>query len=309
MAPRLWRLAELQPVRSARHFMSSLVALSAISLATAAAAGNDGQQNRPPIDWQVGPCMCQLGSVAQIRIPKDFRCTGREGTKRFLELNHNPASGTDLGTVLSPIGDDETYWFAIFTFDEIGYVKDDEKDRLDADSLLASIKKGTDAANKLRRERGWAPLEIVGWERKPFYDERNNHLAWAIRARSEGGEGVNYSTRLLGRYGVMHANLVTSADRFNLELPQFEDSLRSFSFKDGSRYAEFRPGDKIAKYGLTALIAGGAGAALVKSGLLAKFWKLLVAAGLAMAAAIKKFFSGMFGRKKSAVSEDATGPQ
>ena len=46
-------------------------------------------------------------------------------------------------------------------------------------------------------------------------------------------------------------------------------------FKAGSRYAEFGQGDKIAAYGLTALVAGGAGAALAKSGLLSKMWKAI----------------------------------
>ena len=44
---------------------------------------------------------------------------------------------------------------------------------------------------------------------------------------------------------------------------------------------------------LTALIAGGAGAAAVKTGLLKKVWKLLVFAFVAVASAIKKFFSGL----------------
>ncbi len=283
--------------------------LLALMVAGPALAGDKKAEDGPKIDWQLGPCVCKLGSAAQVRIPEGFRCTGREGTKRFLELNQNPASGEDLGTILSPIGDDNRYWFAIFTFDEIGFVKDDEKDKLDADKILASIKQGTAAANEERRKRGWGTLEIVGWEKQPFYDSRTNNLSWAIRAKSAGGEGVNYSTRLLGRYGVMHANLVTSAELFSAQLPEFETSLQAFSFQQGSRYAEFRAGDKIAKYGLTALVAGGAGAALAKSGLLAKFWKLLVVGAVAVFAAIKRFFARLLGKQKSSVNEGATDPR
>ena len=36
--------------------------------------------------------------------------------------------------------------------------------------------------------------------------------------------------------------------------------MGAYSFKPGGLYAEFRAGDKIAKYGLTALVAGGVGA-------------------------------------------------
>ena len=38
---------------------------------------------------------------------------------------------------VAPAGED---WFAVFEFDDVGYVKDDEKDSLDANALLDSIK-------------------------------------------------------------------------------------------------------------------------------------------------------------------------
>jgi len=44
--------------------------------------------------------------------------------------------------------------------------------------------------------------------------------------------------------------------------------IGGFSYSSGYKYAEWRSGDKVAAYGLTALVAGGAGVALVKSGLL-----------------------------------------
>ena len=45
-------------------------------------------------------------------------------------------------------------------------------------------------------------------------------------------------------------------------------------------------------YGLAALVAGGAGVALVQSGLLARFWKLIVAGVLALGAGVKRIFTG-----------------
>ena len=56
-------------------------------------------------------------------------------------------------------------------------------------------------------------------------------------------------------------------------------------------------GDRVAEYGLTALVAGGVGAAAVKSGLLGKIWKALVFAVLAVGAALKRFFASVFGSK------------
>ena len=47
---------------------------------------------------------------------------------------------------------------------------DDEKDSLDADAMIASIREGTEAANEERRRRGWSTMTILGWHEEPFYD-------------------------------------------------------------------------------------------------------------------------------------------
>ena len=57
-------------------------------------------------------------------------------------------------------------------------------------------------------------------------------------------------------------------------VPDFDKLLAGFEFATGNRYAEWVKGDKVAAYGLTALVAGGVGAAAVKSGALGKLWKL-----------------------------------
>jgi uncharacterized membrane-anchored protein len=67
--------------------------------------------------------------------------------------------------------------------------------------------------------------------------------------------------------------------------------LTGYRFQPGNTYAEFVPGkDRLAEIGLTVVIAGGAGVALVKSGLLARFWKVLVAGGAALVAGIGRLF-------------------
>jgi uncharacterized membrane-anchored protein len=96
--------------------------------------------------------------------------------------------------------------------------------------------------------------------------------------------------RLLGRRGVMNVDLVLAPEEVDAVVPAFEKVLGGFAFKQGSRYAEFVQGDKVAAYGLTALVAGGAGAALAKSGLLGKFWKAIVVGVLALVGFIKKLF-------------------
>lgn len=249
-------------------------------------------QDRTAIEWQTGPGVGRLGNIAQIQIPEGYHFAGREGVKRFLELTENPTSGDELGVIVPPGNDDGPQWFVVFTFSGIGYVRDDEKNELDADAILKTLKTGTERANRERAKRGWTSMHIIGWEQPPRYDAITHNLTWAIRGGDQQADVVNYSVRLLGRRGVMHADLVLSPEQLEATIPEFDGILAGFDFVEGNRYAEFVKGDKIAEYGLTALIAGGVGAAAMKSGVLAKLWKAIVLGVLALVAAAKRVLFG-----------------
>jgi uncharacterized membrane-anchored protein len=242
------------------------------------------------LSWQAGPTTAQLGSIAQIDVPAGFQFVGKPDAGRFMELIENPSDGSELGLMLH----EADGWFVVFEFSDDGYVKDDDRD-FDADGILDSIKAGTEAANKIRRERGWSTMNIVGWDQAPFYDPTTNNLTWSIRGASDNGETVNHSTRVLGRRGVMKVALVASPDEMGSALPEFTNAMAQFSFTPGNRYSEFTRGDKIAEYGLAGLIAGGAGVALVKTGVLQKFWKLIVVGVLALLGAVKRILAGLSG--------------
>jgi uncharacterized membrane-anchored protein len=244
------------------------------------------------LHWQAGPTTAQLGSIAQIDIPEGFQFVGKPDAGRFMELIENPSDGSELGLMLHA----DEGWFVVFEFSDDGYVKDDDRD-FDADGILSSIKSGTEAANKIRRERGWGTMSIVGWHQAPFYDSKTNNLTWSIKGASDDGETINHSTRLLGRRGVMKVALVASPDQMGTALPEFNNTLSQFAFTPGNRYSEFTRGDKIAEYGLAGLIAGGAGVALVKTGLLQKFWKLIVVGFIALVGAVKRLLAGLTGKR------------
>jgi uncharacterized membrane-anchored protein len=78
--------------------------------------------------------------------------------------------------------------------------------------------------------------------------------------------------------------------------------MTGLSFRPTQAYTEFREGDKTAEYGLSALIAGGAAAAVVKSGAgkgLIKIIFVAVAAAFAgIAAAVIGLFKRLFGGSK-----------
>lgn len=255
------------------------------------------------IQWTKGPGKGDLKSIAEVTVPEGFMFTGGKGTRQLMEAMGNPTSGSELG-FLAPTS---LVWFVVFDYSDVGYVKDDDKDKLDADKLLKSIKQGTEEANKYREKMGASALHITGWEIPPRYNEQTHNLEWAIRGESEGQLVVNYNTRLLGRKGVMEVNLVIEPEKLGAALPEYQALLQNYSYKQGQRYAEYREGDKLAKYGLAALIAGGAAAVAVKTGLFAslillfkKAWKLVAVGIAAVVAWFKRLISG--GRKSGETS-------
>lgn len=276
-------------VRPEAYWLAVLLLASA---PIASAQEKDGASVLDQIPWQTGPRRAALGLQATIELKAGYRFANRDGARMLMEALENPVSGDELGVVLNP----NEGWYVMFEWDECGYVKDDDGRNLDADALLKSIRAGSEAANKERKRRGWSTLEVVGWEQPPHYDTATQNLVWAIRVRSRDGDSVNYNTRRLGRSGVVAVTLVLDPQQLEETVPQFNKLMGGFSFVSGSRYGDFRAGDKVAEYGLTALVAGGAAAVAVKSGLFKYLWKGLVVAVIAIGGAIK----AIFGRRRTA---------
>ena len=246
-------------------------------------------------EWEVGPGEGALGTVATVDVPEAYLFGDGDHARTLLEMWENPTSDIELGCVTPAAGDED--WYVFFEFDPIGYVRDDEQNDLDADAILASLREGNKRGNDERRRRGWPTIELVGWAVPPRYEPTTHNLEWATIVESENGsQSVNYSVRLLGRSGVMSAELLCDPTEMEAKLPEFRRILAGFGFVPGGRYAEFRQGDKVAAYGLSALVAGGAVAGLAKAGLLKKLLKPLLFALLFAGGAIWR----LFGRRSPA---------
>lgn len=241
----------------------------------------------------------KLGPHAEVAIPKGYMYTDGDGTRKLMQLTDNLPTKREQGMLASS---DISTWI-IFEWEDSGYVKDDDKDQLDPDATLASLKAGTEASNARRRELNMEELHVVGWVVPLRYNDLTKNLEWATRLRdSSGHESVNYNTRLLGRRGVMEVTLVCSPEEMQALLPEYQAIISTFHFNPGETYAEYRSGDKIAKYGLTGLVAAGAVAAASKAGLfnwVAKLGKGLIVILIAIAAGIKKLVSKMIGARGS----------
>jgi uncharacterized membrane-anchored protein len=291
-----------------RWILAAVITVTATSAVVAqetdAARRAEMRRRFQAISWDEGPIAGALGDEAKVRVPNGCRFTGAPGTQAFMELNENPTDGDERGTVLCRGAEEGSgIWFVVFTYRGSGYVKDNERDAIDADKLLARLRKGNKAGNEERGRRGWEKIELDGWQQPPYYDARTNNLTWGLRLIDESGDTtINHSVRLLGRGGVMEVDLVAGPALAQAAIPTFESMLAGFTYVPGQRYAEWRAGDKVAEYGLTALVAGGAGAVAAKSGLFGKLAKGIVALCVAAIARFKSAIARLFGRKGNATA-------
>lgn len=262
-----------------------LVLLAAPLLASSQQAGeSEIARQMQALAWQRGPTDGSIGGMATLKVPDGHAFLDGPNTRRFLELNGNPPRDNRY-TLLGPEG----AWFAVFFFEESGYVKDDEK--LDPDALLKSLQESDQHANDERKRLGLRGLHTDGWVVPPRYDVATRRLEWGMRLRGDDGRQlVNYTIRLLGRRGVMHAILVSDPESLNREIAEFKAVLAGYDFTSGQRYAEFRAGDRVAEYGLAALVLGGAAAVATKTGFFKAFGKIIVFGVAALGAAVAALF-------------------
>ena len=247
------------------------------------------------------------GGLAKLSVPQTFRYLNPQDANKVLhELWGNPPNREDLG-LLVPANlslDNNDCWAVVISYDEQGYVKDDEAATLDYNKLLTQMKESTRAANRERVAEGYRAIELVGWAAPPRYDKATNKMYWAKELKFQGANEntLNYNIRILGRRGVLVLNAVATV----AQLPEIERAAPSIlsmvDFKEGHRYADFNPKtDKVAAVGIAALVAGGVA---VKMGLFKGLFVALLAAkkfviigGAAVVAWLRRLFGS--GREKS----------
>ncbi len=250
------------------------------------------------------------GGTATIDLPETFRFIEQEGSRRLLvdAWGNEPAAAEQvLGMLIpsdvSPLA--EEGWGIIITFEEEGYINDSDAADIDYTELLEQMQEATIAANDERIEFGFEPVTFVGWAEPPSYNEAAHKLYWAkeLSFGDSPEHTLNYNIRILGRRGVLVLNAVAAMGQLDIIRTEAKSVLSAVDFNDGHRYTDYISGDKVASYGITALIAGGAGALAAKTGLLAKFWKLILVGLAAVGAMFKKLFGRFFGKRSGTESE------
>jgi uncharacterized membrane-anchored protein len=249
------------PVRKV-SFKSELVFTLLLIFACFGISRSAGQQssllsfNSPgqeQIDWTSGPADASLGSLADIKIPKGYRFTDETGAGALLAKMNNPVPQGLVGILAPESGE----WWVVLTYKDMGYIKDVDKDKIVAATVLKTISDRAQRQNEDRRLRGLPLISSVDWALSPAYDTKTHSLEWAVRAKTQSSEVVNHTVRVLGRKGVLEATAVSPYQSRNTEAAiPLNELMKNISFKQGQRYTDYQKGDKVSNVGLAGVIIG-----------------------------------------------------
>lgn len=240
------------------------------------------------------------GGFAKIDVPKGLRFLDAAQSKTVLvDLWGNPNANGIIGMLFpekyTPL--DEKSWAFTISFDDMGYVEDDDAEDMDYAELLTNLKKETSDANAERTKGGYEPIELVNWASTPFYDKERKVLHWAKELKfGEATENtINYDVRILGRKGVLSMNAVGKMSSLNEIKPAINYLLSSVKFTPGNQYSDFDSSvDQVAAWSIGGLVAGKV---LAKVGLWALFAKYIKLIFIAIAAAFGGIWKWIKNRK------------
>lgn len=256
-------------------------------------------------------------NLATLMVPQGWRyLDGKQSDQVLSDLWGNPPGDHSMGMLfpesLGPI-DSNAYAFNI-TWEDMGYVKDDDADKINYNDLLKEIQKDATEANKTREKEGYDPITIVGWASDPFYDKDKKVLHWAkeIHFGDLDANTLNYDVRVLGRKGVLSMNAIGSMDQLPLVKSAIPSIMASVAYNEGNKYSDYSEssGDKIAALTIGGLVAGKVLAKVGFFALIAKFGKIIIVALLAGGSAVWRFITGR--RKESeetAFTTNQDGPE
>lgn len=238
---------------------------------------------KPDEHLTLGPATVRLGTLlANLELPAGYIFVDKEEAEKFLKAQGSSPEGI-LGIIAPADQNKDGSFVVICRFEDVGYVKDDDADKIKPDEILNSYKEGTRDQNEERKELNLPPIFVGGWAEKPHYKKESHQVIWGIEVKDEDRaeapvQDINYNTRILGRRGVLSLNLVTSPQELEANKKKVAQLLDATTFVKSQTYADYDPAtDKKAEYGLAGLIlGGGAMAAAAKFGVFGALGKWLI---------------------------------
>lgn len=253
------------------------------------------QKIEQSLTYKTGTIELESGN-ATITVPDGFRFLDKKQSNYVLsDLWGNPADSSIIG-MLVPADQgvlESNSWAFTISFDEMGYVKDDDAGDIDYDDLLKEGQKEARETNEERINQGFPPVDFVGWASNPYYDKTKKVLHWAkeLKFGQDSINTLNYNLRLLGRKGIFMLNAVAPMNELPKVKTNIDKVIASVEFKEGHKYSDFIPEvDNVAAWTVGGLVAGKI---LAKAGffaLILKFWKLIAVAIIAAGGGLIKFF-------------------
>lgn len=256
---------------------------------------------------------------ATLHLGKDYYfIPAAEARSVLVDAWENPPDTADgVQGIIFPAGTSfmSDSWAAVISYEDSGFVDDKDAKTTDYNDMLKQAKDADEDDNAARKEKGYAPLHLVGWAQPPYYDQAHHTLVWARELHVEGApeHTLNYDLRALGRRGVLSMNIIAGMSRL-ADVRGAAAKLQNIgTFDAGARYQDYQSGsDKLAEYGVGGLVAAGIGVlAAKKLGLIALgliFIKKFFAIILAGLAGVGAWFRRLFGGKKAEPAAAAAGP-
>lgn len=265
--------------------------------------------------WQQGTINLSNNAI-KLNIPAGFRFLPAEQSRYVLEdLWGNLEDASILGMIfpanVGPTSD--SAWGYVVTYNQMGYVKDNDADDINYNDLIKDMKKDSEASNLERAKLGMGRFDLVGWAQTPFYDKEHKVLHWASEYKSEGSteNTLNYDIRFLGRKGVLSLNAVATMSQLKEVKSHVNEVLKMGQFSEGFAYKDFDSNvDEVAAWTIGGLVAGKVLAKVGLFAVIAKFGKFILIGLVAAGGAIWKFITGRRRKDQEYTAADvSTGDQ
>lgn len=301
-----------------RHSWIRLLAAAAVGILPARLAAQDSMPDSAAMaefEATLGYTSGQVtleDSLATLQVPVEWRFIGPKGSRRLLEdAWGNPEGSADgvLGmlvpSAVSPLAD--SGWAVVITYDEDGYVNDEDAGSIDYAELLKDMQESTETENKERVKEGYDRVTLVGWAETPTYDSASHKLYWAkeLAFGDAPNHTLNYNVRVLGRRGVLVLNAVSGMPQLAMVKHDMQTVIGFVNFNEGHRYTDFVEGkDKVAAYGIAGIVAGTLAAKagffkVIFAALLAAK-KILIAGAVALFIWLRRRFTGRGAKSEAA---------
>ncbi|MEO6847636.1 MAG: DUF2167 domain-containing protein [Chthoniobacterales bacterium] len=148
-------------------------------------------------------------------------------------------------------------WIVMISYYPIGYVKDNEAEKINPGVLLQKLEERIEKTSKFRVSKGYAGFKLIGWAEIPSYNKITHKLYWGeeLAFSNRRQPVLNYDVRILGRHGVIGLKVMTSISQFAVVKSVMPQIVTMVNFQEANRYTDFdAQHDSVSGYDLSSFI-------------------------------------------------------